>query len=119
MSLTIEVEHEPDGRWLAEAPQLPGVMSYGQSAEEAVGKTQVLALRVVADRMEHGEPTPYAQQLFRVIPDSPTSEDAHREACLRFERHFGEVSSGRSNGADNESIDADLAREYGDSHETN
>ena len=93
-------------------------MSYGQSAEEAVGKTQVLALRVVADRMEHGEPTPYARQLFHVIPESPANEDARREACLRFERHFGEVCSGRSNSADNESIDADLAREYGDTHET-
>ncbi|MFM9963461.1 MAG: type II toxin-antitoxin system HicB family antitoxin [Planctomycetaceae bacterium] len=118
MSLTIEVGHESDGRWLAEARDIPGVMSYGQSAEEAVGKTKVLALRAVANCLEHGEPTPHSRQLFRVIPVSQTDEVAHREACWRFERHFGEVSSGRSDGADNESIDADLAREYGNNHET-
>ncbi len=116
MSLTIEVEHELDGRWLAEASDLPGVKSYGESAEEAVGKTQILALRVVADRLEHGESTPLARQLFRVIPESIT--DAQKqEACLKFRNHFGAVSLGNPNGSDNESIDADLAREYGDTHE--
>ncbi len=117
MSLTIEVEHESNGRWLAEALELPGVMTYGQSAEEAVGKAQVLALRVVADRLEHGEPMLLAQQLFRVIPESAT-HDQQEEARLRFRRHFGEVDLGRPNGSDNDSIDDDLVREYGDTHET-
>ena len=116
MSLTIEVEHGSDGRWLAEALDLPGVATYGQTADEAVEKVQTLALRVVADNWEHGDRPAIVRQLFRVVPESTT--DAQRqEACLRFRRHFGEVSSGYTSGADNESIDADLAREYGDTHE--
>lgn len=51
----IEHEREEDGRWLAEVPQLPGVLAYGSSAEEAMAKVEVLALRVLADRLEHGE----------------------------------------------------------------
>ena len=50
--MTIETEREDDGRWLAEIPDLPGVMSYGQTREEAVAKTKALALRVLADRRE-------------------------------------------------------------------
>ena len=117
MSLTIEVEHESDGRWLAEATELPGVATYGQSAAEAVERVQVLALRVIADRWEHGERPPFAGQLFRVMPERTDDPSADNEACRRFERHFGAIDSGRSNGADNESIDADLAREYADTHE--
>jgi len=51
----IECEEETDGRWLAEVPQLPGVLCYGQSAEEAMAKAEVLALRAIAERLEHGE----------------------------------------------------------------
>jgi predicted RNase H-like HicB family nuclease len=58
MNLTIEVEQEEDGRWLAEVPQLPGVLTYGQTRPEAVTRAQALALRVLADRLEHGEPVP-------------------------------------------------------------
>ncbi len=118
MSLTIEVEYEADGRWLAEALELPGVMTYGQSAEEAVEKVQVLALRVIADRWEHGEPPAFADQLFHVVTNTSADERQKEEARLRFERHFGEIDSGYPNGSDNESIDADLAREYADTHET-
>jgi predicted RNase H-like HicB family nuclease len=56
--LRIEVEREEDGRWLGEAPELPGVMAYGVTAAEARLRTEALALRVVADRIEHNEPTP-------------------------------------------------------------
>ena len=118
MSLTIEVEHEADGRWMAEATELPGVMTYGQSAEEAVEKVQVLALRTIADSLEHGEPSEFASQLFRVIPESLSNECQKEQARLRFERHFGAVHSGLTNSADNDAIDADLAREYMDTHET-
>lgn len=52
---TIEVEQEQDGRWIAEVLELPGVMTYGESPEDAMIKVQALALRVVADRLEHGE----------------------------------------------------------------
>lgn len=60
MKLTIEYEQEEDGRWLAEVPELPGVLAYGGSAEEAMARAQVLALRVVAERLEHGEARPVA-----------------------------------------------------------
>ncbi len=57
MNLSIEVEREEDGRWLAEVVDLAGVLTYGQSREEAIAKVQALALRVLADRIEHGEAT--------------------------------------------------------------
>lgn len=55
MTFTVECEQEEDGRWLAEVPELPGVLAYGRSSEEAVAKAQALALRVLTDRLEHGE----------------------------------------------------------------
>lgn len=58
MPLSIEVEQEEDGRWLSEILELPGVLAYGQTRSEAVSNAQVLALRVMADRIEHGEPLP-------------------------------------------------------------
>lgn len=58
MKFTIEHEQEEDGRWLAEILELPGVLAYGKSLEEAVAKVQALALRVLADRLEHGETLP-------------------------------------------------------------
>jgi predicted RNase H-like HicB family nuclease len=58
MKFSIECEREDDGRWLAEVPDLPGVMAYGSTAEEAQAKAQVLALRVLAERIEHGEARP-------------------------------------------------------------
>lgn len=58
MNLTVECERENDGRWVAEVPELPGVLTYGDSADQAVAKAQVLALRVLAERLEHGETGP-------------------------------------------------------------
>jgi predicted RNase H-like HicB family nuclease len=55
LTLTIETEREDDGRWLAEVPDLPGVMAYGESEQDAIAKTTALALHVIADRVEHGE----------------------------------------------------------------
>jgi len=55
MNFTIEYEQEEDGRWLAEVVELPGVMAYGQTVEEAIARVQALALCVVAERLEHGE----------------------------------------------------------------
>jgi len=54
----LECEREDDGRWLAEVPELPGVLAYGRSSSEALAKAEVLALRVLADRLEHGETQP-------------------------------------------------------------
>jgi predicted RNase H-like HicB family nuclease len=53
--LKVETDQEEDGRWIAEVPELPGVLAYGASSGEARAKAQALALRVVADRLEHGE----------------------------------------------------------------
>ena len=55
MNFTIELEQERDGRWIAEVPELRGVLVYGQTREEAMAKAQALALRVLADQLEHGE----------------------------------------------------------------
>ena len=55
MTFTVEYEREEDGRWLAEILELPGVLAYGGSSDEAIAKAQALALRTVADRLEHGE----------------------------------------------------------------
>jgi len=54
----VELEQEDDGRWIAEVLELPGALAYGATADEATAKVQALALRVVADRLEHGEAGP-------------------------------------------------------------
>lgn len=51
MIFTVEIEQEEDGRWIAEVVDLPGVLAYGQTPEEAQAKVQALALRVIADRL--------------------------------------------------------------------
>ena len=58
MTFLVELEQEEDGRWIAEVIDLPGALAYGQIPEEAKAKGQALALRVVADRLEHGEAGP-------------------------------------------------------------
>ena len=58
MNFTIEIEQEEDGRFLAEVIHFPGVLAYGQTREEAIARVQALALRVLADKLEHGEVTP-------------------------------------------------------------
>ena len=58
MKFTIECEQEEDGRWLAEVIELPGALAYGRTPEEAMSRVQALGLRVLADRIEHGEETP-------------------------------------------------------------
>ncbi len=58
MNFSIECEEEIDGRWIAEVPQLPGALCYGKTADDAMAKAEVLALRAMADRLEHGESCP-------------------------------------------------------------
>lgn len=58
MHLSIECEEEVDGRWIAEIPQMPGVLCYGRTANEALSKAQILVLRTLAERLEHGEAKP-------------------------------------------------------------
>jgi predicted RNase H-like HicB family nuclease len=55
MKLTVEIEREEDGRWIAEATNLPGVMVYGRTHEEAISRVKELARRVLAERLERGE----------------------------------------------------------------
>lgn len=64
--MNIEIEREEDGRWIAEISDLSGVMAYGQSREEAISKVKALALRVLADRLEHGETIPELREVFAV-----------------------------------------------------
>lgn len=58
MNFSIECEEEVDGRWIAEVPQLPGALCYGRTAEEAMAKAEVLALRTMAERLEQNEARP-------------------------------------------------------------
>ena len=58
MHFAIELEREDDGRWIAEVPDLPGTIVYGHTRDEALAGVKALALRVVADRLEHGEADP-------------------------------------------------------------
>lgn len=60
MNLTLECEEEDDGRWLAEVLELPGALAYGSTRDEAMARAEVLALRVLAERLEHGEARPIA-----------------------------------------------------------
>jgi predicted RNase H-like HicB family nuclease len=62
--MNIELEREEDGRWIAEVIDLPGAMAYGATQEEAITKVKALALRILADRVEHGEPVPEITQVF-------------------------------------------------------
>jgi len=55
VALRIELEAETDGRWIAEVIELPGVLAYGATQDEAIAHVQALALRVIADRLEHDE----------------------------------------------------------------
>ena len=66
MTFAIEIEQEKDGRWIAEIPELPGVIVYGQTREEAVARVEALALRVLAERIENGETSPAIEKVFSV-----------------------------------------------------
>jgi predicted RNase H-like HicB family nuclease len=64
--MRIETDREEDGRWIAEVPELPGVMVYGKTRDEAINRVEALALRVIADRLDHGETVPELNELFAV-----------------------------------------------------
>ena len=70
MKLSIELDREDDGRWIAEAWELPGVMTYGVAREEAISNTERLAIEVIADRVTHGELPPSALNIaFQVLSE--------------------------------------------------
>jgi len=58
MNFTIELEQETDGRWIAEVSELRGALVYGQTRDQAIARVQALALRILADRLEHSESAP-------------------------------------------------------------
>ena len=64
--MKIEIEREEDGRWIAEVPELSGVMVYGESRDQAIAKVEALALRVIADRIEDGEEAPDLNGVFSI-----------------------------------------------------
>ncbi|MDI1334797.1 MAG: type II toxin-antitoxin system HicB family antitoxin [Lacunisphaera sp.] len=64
--MQVEVEQEADGRWIAEVPSLPGAMAYGATRKEAIAKVEALVLRILADKVEHGEDTPQLSRVFSV-----------------------------------------------------
>jgi predicted RNase H-like HicB family nuclease len=63
----VETEQEVDGRWIAEVSELPGVMAYGKTRDEAIRRAQALSLRVLADRLENDEPIPQVQVVFSIV----------------------------------------------------
>jgi predicted RNase H-like HicB family nuclease len=62
--MKIDIEKEEDGRWIAEVSDLPGVLAYGTTRDDAIAKVEALALRVIADRIDHGETIPELDELF-------------------------------------------------------
>jgi predicted RNase H-like HicB family nuclease len=66
VGMGVEIEKEEDGRWIAEVPDLPGAMAYGQTRSEAISKVEALALRVLADRLDHGEKIPALKEVVAV-----------------------------------------------------
>jgi predicted RNase H-like HicB family nuclease len=66
MNLLIELDREEDGRWIGEVVDLSGVMTYGDTREQAIARVQALALRVIADRLEQGADDPALAQVFSV-----------------------------------------------------
>jgi predicted RNase H-like HicB family nuclease len=81
VNLSIELEEEEDGRWIAEALELPGVMTYGETREEAISNTERLAIEVIADRIKHGELPPTALNL--------SFEELGRRILSRIAKHTG------------------------------
>jgi predicted RNase H-like HicB family nuclease len=58
-NFTIDTEQEEDGRWIAEVLEIPGVLAYGENQQQAIAHVQALALRVIADKLEHGDMVPF------------------------------------------------------------
>ena len=63
----VQTDREADGRWIAEVTDLPGVLAYGDSRDEAVRRAQALSLRVLAERLEHGEALPLVENVFSIV----------------------------------------------------
>ena len=66
MNFKVETEQEEDGRWIAEVLELPGALAYGSDQAQAVSNAEAVAFRILADRLEAGEPVPGVEQVFAV-----------------------------------------------------
>ena len=64
---SVEVDREEDARYIAEVPELPGVLAYGNTRDEAVRRAQALSLHVLAERLENGEELPQVQAVFSIV----------------------------------------------------
>ena len=64
--MIVEIDREADGRWIAEIPELPGVIGYGDTRDEAIARAEALALRVMADRLDNGEAIPELKEVFAI-----------------------------------------------------
>jgi len=64
--MKVEVEKETDGRFIAEVPVIPGAMAYGDTREQAISRVEALVLRILADRLDYGEPSPEVSEVFTV-----------------------------------------------------
>ncbi len=84
VKLTIDLDREEDGRWIAEALELPGVISYGDSRDQAISKVEQMAIEVIADRIAHGELPSSALAVSFTIPDGQLAD------------HLGETRSQRA-----------------------
>jgi predicted RNase H-like HicB family nuclease len=62
--MRVETEEEADGRWIAEVPSIPGALVYAATQKEAVAKVEALVLRILADKIEHGEEAPELSRVF-------------------------------------------------------
>ena len=87
--MPIQIEREDDGRWIAEVPELPGVMAYGEDRDSAVARVQALALRVLRERVERGDGLPEALEaleddaLVRAIQEGEGSGAVSRDEVFR------------------------------------
>ncbi|MCW5982825.1 MAG: type II toxin-antitoxin system HicB family antitoxin [Bryobacteraceae bacterium] len=81
--IRVEIDRESDGRILASVPDLPGVMAYGVSEEEAIRKVKSIALQVLADMIESGEDVPRPPNGFRSPPTKTGKPAMHREGAQR------------------------------------
>jgi len=75
VNLSIDLDREDDGRWIAEVLEIPGVMAYGNTREEAISNTERLAIEVIADRIRHAElPASALNVSFRVLSEQLASD---------------------------------------------
>jgi len=84
--MIVETEREEEGRWIAEVRELPGVMTYGKTRDEAISRAKALALRVMADRLEHGEEIPELDRGGQISRSPFTTRTKSVRGCSRVSR---------------------------------